>query len=79
MALQQMRVRSKNQSKSFTVAKLIIAPLLKPAVNRMKLKFGMPLQLTKNGDVTCVANLFGKIGCVKNIFRFEIGIFFRPF
>jgi hypothetical protein len=78
VALQQMGIRSKNQCKSFTVSELIITPLLKPAVNRMKLKLGMPLQLAKDSDVAGIAYLFRKIGCVKNIFWFEVSIFFCP-
>jgi hypothetical protein len=55
-ATQQMRIGSHDQCKRFTMAKLVVAPALKPPKNGMEALVWIFFQLTVNGDVTGVAN-----------------------
>ena len=57
-APQQMRVGTHDQCKRFAMAKLVIAPTLKPTKDRMKTLVRISFQLAKNGDVACVSDFF---------------------
>ena len=71
---QQMRISAHDQCKRFAMAKLVVAPALKPPKNRVETFVWILFQLTVNGDVTGVANFLGQIGRVKNVLGLEVGV-----
>ena len=69
-----MRVGAHDQSKRFAMAKLVIAPALKPAKDRVEALVWIFFQLTVDGDVTRIANFLGQVSGVENVFGLEVGI-----
>ena len=65
-----------DQGKRFAMAKLVVAPALKPAKDGMETLVWIFLQLTVDGDVTGIANFLGQVSGVENIFGFEVGVRF---
>ena len=71
---QQMRVGTHDQGKRFAMAKLVIAPALKPAKDGVEALVWISFQLTVDGDVAGIANFLGQVSRVENVFGFEVGI-----
>ena len=61
------------------MGKLIVTPLKEPFENRMKALFRMPLQVTVYRDIARVADFFGQVRRLVNIFWFKVGIFLFTF
>ena len=55
--------------------KLIITPLEEPLEDRMESPLRMTLKMAVNSDVTRISYFFREVGCVKNEFWSEVGIF----
>ena len=56
------------------MAKLVIAPALKPTKDRVEALVWIFFQLTVDGDVTRIANFLGQVSGVENVFGLEISV-----
>ena len=69
-----MRLGAHDQRKRFAVAKLVVAPTLKPSEDWVKALVWIAFKLPEDRDVTGVADFFAQVGCVKNVLWLEVGV-----
>ena len=60
------------------MAELVVAPQLEPAKDGVKAFFGVLFELAEDGDVAGVADFFGQVGRVVNVFGLEEGVLLGP-